>query len=1362
MRFRSDGPEIALPSTKKRKYDTTDRMLHQPFFAKIQEQTRPFTLDACCDDHGHNALCSKYCSPSNSFLDFDCRHHHVWINPPFRHHAMFAIVRHYAKHKHMAPHTTSACLLLPEWIIHKLRPYLHTMRLLHVFPVGQPVMTVPTTPDASDRVMFSQGLPFKLHVYYDPPLPPTTPLSSPAISSKCALIAPCTIAGSKALVNIGGGLSGTMAIDTLASRNFIDASFVQQLGLKPKKHPPWLSDCVVLGDNTTRPSNGLVHVHVKIGSYSDIIWCDVFDLPPTFQIILGQTWLNNHACIPNFRDKTCTLTNNGQHHKLQCGPSAFPLASNPSSSIPSIPFPPLLSALQFKRYCRKLSPHADYMFLLALVEPSSQPLQASDPIDPALQSVLDQHPRCLSDPPPTLPPHRTISHKINLLPDSQPPFKPIYRLSLRERKEVDATIKDLLDKQLIVPSTSPFGAPILFVGKKDGTLRMCVDYRALNKLTVKNRYPLPRIDDLLDQLVGASYFTSLDLASGYHQIRIHNPDIPKTAFRTPLGHFEWKVMPFGLCNAPATFQNTMNNLFGYRIGQFVLVYMDDILIYSKSKSDHLEHLHDVLSLLEQAQFYVKPSKCHFMKREVKFLGHTISLDGLKVDPEKIDLIKNWPKPTDKAAIRSLLGFGNYFRRFIYKYSDMVLPLLELTKQNTPTIWSNDCQCAFENLKNAIVNAPVLKHPDLNQPFTLVCDASNFASGAILIQDDHPCAFASKKFSPAERNYTTKEKELLAVIQALKLFRCYLEGTHITLLTDHNPLKYFDTKQDLSPRQARWAQYLSRFDYTWQWIKGSINPADFLSRNPTFSYLCTLNNPSSVPLPSPPRRSKRKHKYSSEHTHLSPLASTSPPSPIQPPPSSSSSSPGFIDKSLIQQGYTLDPWFQKSDNTHSLRLTNGFWYKNKAIVLPNYAKLRQWAIQEAHEPPYSGHFGFHKTLQTLKRTYWWHGMTQQVRNFCHTCHSCQRNKPFTQSPAGLLRPLPVPPRPWSSISMDLIVELPKTTDGHDAIVTVVDRLTKMVHFIPCTTTVTAQQLARLFLTHIFRLHGIPQDIVSDRDPRFISGFWKEFCRLLGTRQNMSTPYHPETDGQTERLNRILEEMLRHYVAPHQDDWNTYLPACEFAINNATHDSTGFSPFFLTYGYHPLTPTSVISPSNVPAVHDLHKQLLDNLSLAKQHLHAAQARQKLYFDTKRRHVEYHEGQSVLLSTQHIGLWCHGSPKLLPRFIGPFKILKRIGELAYRLDLPPVLKIHSVFHVARLRPFKDDGRLQPPPLPLEIDGELEYEIDKIYAHRDVKVGKSTKRQYLVRWKGYGVEHDEFVPEANLGNARDKVSEYWATLEC
>ena len=1460
-----------LASLLTKQYDKADRMLHPYFFQIIQQKIgKEFTLDACANPTGNNALCSNYCSKENSFLEYNCKGHTIWINPPFNRIMVKLMLLHYLHYKHQDPHNTSACILLPDWIIPTVKIYLEGMIILCTFPAGQPVMTVPALKEAKEqeRLMFDKGLNFGMIVYYDPCKPKAqqeediADIPKDAFKDTTGLLTSCCISKSTEVVaHIGPSTAkAILAIDTLASRNFIDYDLVKKLKIKIKKHPEWMDNTVTLGDNSEKQTKGVAHIHIQIGTYQDMIWCEVLELPEEFQLILGQSWLNKHKCILNFLDHTCTLFRNGRRHHIHCKEQVNmqkELISTASEAISSAPGY-LISALQAKRIHKKTQVLQKQRCFLLLLETANNAdsITAFDSHPEDLQRILDKHPHTLKEPPKELPPERDITHEINLQPGSSPPYRSIYRLSLKEKQEVTKTITELLESHHIEPSTSPYGAPILFVGKKDGSLRMCVDYRALNKLTVKNRYPLPRIDDLLDQLHGAKYFTSLDLASGYHQIRIKDTDIEKTAFNTPMGHFQWRVMPFGLCNAPATFQKAMNDLFGHRIGIYVLVYMDDILIYSKTREEHLSHVDEILTLLEKNEYYVKYKKCDFMKTEVKFLGHIISPDGLKVDPDKISTVKQWKPPTDKSSIRSLLGFGNYFRKFIYKYSEMVLPLTQLTHSKIATVWTPECQKAFENLKNAIIKAPVLKHPELGKPFQLICDASNFASGAILAQDDHPCAFASKKFLPAECNYTTEERELLAVIHALKLFRCYLEGTHFTIVTDHNPLKYFDNKQDLSPRQARWSHYLSRFDYTWQWIKGTNNPADFLSRHvahlpestetnvlapltikqddttdmeidkerkkkkkkskrkrryaeqlyrlpslpilldrfdsnhrsknlpmetddsstdlydtpdSTVSSESLTTKESSIPQSSTDTAQQNTENSSSNNTQTSPtkeiinLVTTEEESAkSQNSISDSDEEPTMqhIDLELVKWGYEQDPWFSKHSNIEQLYFDpiRKLYLKDDRIVLPRKGNLREWAIAEFHDSKYAGHFGVHKTLSLLKRVYWWKGMTTHVYKYVKGCHSCQRNKPGHQQPMGLLQPLPIPQRPWTSISMDLITGLPETKEGHNAIVTVIDRLTKMVHFFPCNIKITAVQLAQLFLQHIFRIHGIPTEIISDRDPRFISHFWKEFCKLLGTKQNMSSPYHPETDGQTERMNRVVEETLRHYVGPHQQEWADHIPTCEFAINNVRNDSTGQSPFYLTYGYHPLTPATMNYDTTVPAAEELHKQLTRELERATALLKSAQQRQKYYYDRSRRVHLFTEGDMVLLSTKNIGL--PGTNKLLPKYIGPFKVLQRIGELAYKLELPNNLRIHNVFHVSKLKEFHDDGRMQSPPPPILVEGEEEYEIDKVYKHRDLKKGKSIRREYLVRWKGYGVEHDEYLPEKDLANAQEKIQEYWTGL--
>lgn len=386
------------------------------------------------------------------------------------------------------------------------------------------------------------------------------------------------------------------------------------------------------------------------------------------------------------------------------------------------------------------------------------------------------------------------------------------------------------------------------------------------------------------------------------------------------------------------------------------------------------------------------------------------------------------------------------------------------------------------------------------------------------------------------------------------------------------------------------------------------------------------------------------------------------------------------------------------------------------------------------------------------------MHAEVDRFVTTCHSCQRNKTSNRAPAGKLQPLPIPGRRWECVSMDLITQLPCSKNGHTAIAVFVDKLSKMVHFQPCATDSGALAFANHMVTAVFRLHGIPKTIISDRDPRFVSKFWEEVCRLLGTKQALSSAYHPESDGQTERVNRVLEDVLRHYVSPQQDDWDTYLPMAEFAINNSWHESTGCTPFFLNYGQHPHTPASVQLPSKVPAALQFTAGINAAVRRAKELLHAAQSRQKQYADRKRREETYVVGDDVLLATKNVTFKNPGTKKLLPRFIGPFKVAKVISPVAYRLTLPESMQCHDVFHVSLLRRYKSDGRTQPPPPPMEVEGEFEYEVEAILADRP-SGRRGAQREFLLKWKGYGPENNTWEPEGNLSGCRQLLAEYLAS---
>ncbi|GJW74646.1 putative reverse transcriptase domain-containing protein [Tanacetum coccineum] len=425
--------------------------------------------------------------------------------------------------------------------------------------------------------------------------------------------------------------------------------------------------------------------------------------------------------------------------------------------------------------------------------------------------IVQDFPEVFPEDLPGIPPTRQVEFQIDLIPGAAPVARAPYRLAPSEMKELSDQLKELSDKGFIRPSSSPWGAPVLFVKKKDGSFRMCIDYRELNKLTVKNRYPLPRIDDLFDQLQGSSIYSKIDLRSGYHQLRVREEDIPKTAFRTRYGHYEFQVMPFGLTNAPAVFMDLMNRVCKPYLDKFVIVFIDDILIYSKNKQEHAEHLKLILELLKKEQLYAKFSKCEFWIPKVQFLGHVIDSQGIHVDPAKIESVKDWASPKSATEIRQFLGLAGYYRRFIEGFSKIAKPMTKLTQKKIKFEWSDKAEAAFQLIKQKLCSAPILALPEGNEDFIAYCDASIKGLGAVLMQREKVIAYASRQLKIHEKNYTTHDLELGAVVFALKIWRHYLYGTRCTVFTDHKSLQHILDQKELNMRQRRWLELLSDYD-----------------------------------------------------------------------------------------------------------------------------------------------------------------------------------------------------------------------------------------------------------------------------------------------------------------------------------------------------------------------------------------------------------------------------------------------------------------------------------------------------------------------------------------------------------------------
>lgn len=1177
----------------------------------------------------------------------------------------------------------------------------------------------------------------KAYVLYNPPVLQRADIADAQSPGLTAVFQVCL-----------AGVQARLLVDSGAEANFIDGNFANRTGIRLQ--PSVFSPTISLANGSSMPTTGQVSLPLAIKQHrSDFhaYSADLSTLP--CDILVGEPWLR--------RNKACLSYGPIGATALQIKKGKFNISLRPipvaSTGIPTVK----LSAIQMKRQLAKRK--AVKCFAVKLQDAHLFTKQDALPPDirqdnpdlvpsSAIESLKLEFADVFQPPPDGLPPDRGTGHLIPLVPDHKPPFRNPYRLSPVEVCEVRKQIQELLRKGWIEDSQSPYGASILFVTKKDGSLRMCVDYRALNDLTIKDRSPLPRIDDLLAQMHGATVFSSLDLAQGYHQIRIAEEDVPKTGFTTPDGHYNFKVMCFGLSNAPGTFQKLMNRLFKDQLGKYVVIYLDDILIFSKTPEEHLCHLRTVLTILRNSRLYAKLSKCDLNMPELLYLGHLVSKNGLAVDPKKVSAVKDWPTPKDLHELRCFLGLTNYFRTFIRGYSARVMPLTRLQSPKLPFKWDEPCQRAFEGVKDDLTHAPVLKSPDLNQPFELISDACSTGIGAVLMQGGRPVAFTSRKMIPAELNYTTTEQECLGVIHALKVWRCYLEGQpqdRLTIVTDHNPLVHLPKQPTLSRRMARWSEYLQRFAFRWQYRPGRINVADPISRRPSDIKLnvSTRSAKASTPI--------NDSAGVLDHSFVDPSAAAAAPA-----------APNSFTES-IKQGYSTDPWFAEPSNLAALKFDKDLYWQGDAIVIPDVSTIRAQLLTELHDAPYSGHLSVNRTTKLIEKDYWWPTLKADVLQHVRRCGDCQRNKGATQRPFGEPTPLLVPSAQWEQISMDFITHLPKTRSGFTAIFVVVCRLTKMVHFIATHDTATAADTARLFRDRIFCLHGLPKGIVSDRDTKFTGAFWQELHHLLGVKLHMSTANHPQTDGQTERMNRVLEDMLRHYVNRHHDDWDDYLATAEFAINNAENVSVKNTPFMLNYGRHPYVPANMHEhlrdakmwreQQRVPSANTFIDRMSKAITLARQCMQTARERQVQYASGKARPHNFEPGQHVLLSSKFIRLRSEGTPKLQPKWLGPFKLVRMVGTQAAELELPSTMKVHDVFHVSLLKPFTaSPGELINPPV-VYVDGDQEFDVDYIRAHR----GSKRTQEFLVHWAGYPPEHDTWEPAAALRNAPAAVKKYW-----
>ena len=925
-----------------------------------------------------------------------------------------------------------------------------------------------------------------------------------------------------------------------------------------------------------------------------------------------------------------------------------------------------------------------------------------------VQQLLFRHLEIFSQGPNDLGSTELVKHHIET-GQAQPIRGPVYPVPLAKRKEIDSMIEQMLQQGIIEESSSPWRSPVVLIKKADNSWRFCVDYRALNAVTVKDAYMLPRTDLTLESLSGSAWYTTLDMTSGYWQVALDEESKPKTAFSAGTELYQFVRMPFGLCGAPATFERLVENVLKGMTAEYVKVFLDDVLVHSGEFDRHLEHLDRVFTRIREAGFKLSPKKCKLFRRSTQFLGHIISEDGIATSPDKISAITQWPVPRNLKQLRGFLGFCGYYRRFIPQFSEIASPLHELTQKGRKYHWSARCQEAFETLKEKLTESPVLGYPREAGEFVLDTDASGEGLGAVLHQvqegKEVVISYFSRALSPSERRYCVTKRELLAVVAALKHFHHYLFGQSFVIRTDHGSLKWLMNFRNPEGMIARWIQRLQEYEFRIEYRPGRLHSnADALSRRPC---------------PDTCQQCERAQVMydSAVTTAQSEVAACHCVNPLQEavvPDESGSESQvsrmiraaddGVVEPTGIAQAQDSDPeiarlkeWLTTSFAPTKEQLSpfspafKVYWSQRDSLVLQGGILYRKWYCPDGPVPRLQAivprvlrkeiltflhdslaggaHLGFDKTFAKVRSKYYWSGYAADVRDWVLSCGKCnQRKGPRFRGQAPLQSYLVG--SPGERVGVDILGPLPVSDSGNKYLLVMEDYFTKYPEVVPIPDQEAATVAEALVNVYVCR-HGVPLSLHSDQGSNFESRLFSEMCTILGIQKTRTTPWHPQSNGLVENFNKTLARMISHFVSKNHRDWDAKVPLLLLSYRTAVHASTGYSPAELTYGRQlrlPLELQMELPPDVVvDSVTSFGSNLRDHLDSVHQF-----ARSNLQLSHSKIKGNYDKRGNVNVLAVGDQVWLHQTTpgkrlakKFLYRWEGPYTVLTQINEVLFEVQ-------------------------------------------------------------------------------------------------